>query len=222
RPVAVAARGKRDWPARWPRVAGAAYSILAKRPRGTDVEVGSHYARLAYLRADERAARVLDEGLARFPASATLHDCLRQRILREQGIGGLETVYAEMLARDEQQPSLPWFAAYAAVVEAEFRRRRNDPERAVAAYDRALGLFDRAIAADPACKDSADHYAAIALAGRARVALEAGDLERALADTLASFARRPSSAASLDGLNLSAVDTAKMLRAQLVAQQRTE
>jgi hypothetical protein len=62
----------------------------------------------------------------------------------------------------------------------------------------------------------------VALGGKARVELEQGDEEAALASLLASFARRQASAATLDGLNLSAVDTAKMLLARLQEDGREE
>jgi hypothetical protein len=45
--------------------------------------------------------------------------------------------------------------------------------------------------------------------------LEARDLDRATALLVASFARAPSAAASLDGLNLSPADTSRSLRARL-------
>jgi hypothetical protein len=62
----------------------------------------------------------------------------------------------------------------------------------------------------------------LALAGRARIELQRGDVERSLADLVASFERKPEAAASLDGLNISPVDTAKMLRAKLVELKRDE
>ena len=54
----------------------------------------------------------------------------------------------------------------------------------------------------------------MALAGRARVLLEQRDLDGAPAALIASFERRPASAASFDGLGLTAVETAKMIAAR--------
>ena len=48
------------------------------------------------------------------------------------------------------------------------------------------------------------------------------DDEHALEDLLASFLRRPEAAASLDGLNISPVDTAKMLKARLSQTKRED
>jgi hypothetical protein len=49
----------------------------------------------------------------------------------------------------------------------------------------------------------------MALGGRARLAFEHGENVRAGELLLASFARQPDAASALDGLNLSAVDTAR-------------
>ena len=55
----------------------------------------------------------------------------------------------------------------------------------------------------------------MAIAGKARIALERKKYQLALDGILASFERREAAAASLDGLNLSAVATAKTLLARL-------
>src|SRR5690606_39452021 len=93
---------------------------------------------------------------------------------------------------------------------------------ATAAYARGIAHFERFIAASPERRASADHSVALAHGGRARLAYEANDDERALAEVLASFRRRPASAATQDGLNISTVDTAKMLLTRLRAENRTE
>jgi hypothetical protein len=220
--IVAAARAKQDWPGQWLTDASAAYSVLAKHPLGTEVQIASHYDLLSHLGARGRAARVLEDGLARFPDSPTLHDCLRARILRERGPDGLLEVYDAMLAEPEAGAKLPWFAGYAAMVAAEFRRRVGRVDEAGAAYERSIARFEGAIARDPESADSADHFVALALAARARLALEAGAVEAALDELLAAFARRPLSAASLDGLNITPMDTGRMLRARLVGDERQD
>jgi hypothetical protein len=158
---------------------------------------------------------VLEQGIARFPSSPMLHDRLRARALREGGADGLISTYDRMLGADGAAEDLSWFAGYAAVVAAEFHRRRGRAEQAVAAYGKSLQLFDRAVERLPASQPAADHYAAIALAGLARVAFQADDQQGALDRLLASFARAPASAGTLDGLGLSAVDTARSLAGKL-------
>ncbi len=220
--IEKAVREKADWPPEWLTDVNAAYDVLAKHPLGTDHQVAMHQDFLRRLGAGAKADRVLDEGLARFPDSWALHQRMRGRILGEKGVAGLEPAYEAMLARESASPRLEWFAGYTSIIAAEFHRRANDNDAAAASYDRAIAHYDRAIASYEDCRDSSNHYVAVALAGRGRIALEGGDLDAALADLLASFERRPNSANTLDGLNLSAVDTAKMLRARLTRAERTE
>ncbi|HLU38645.1 MAG TPA: hypothetical protein VK081_04620, partial [Planctomycetota bacterium] len=220
--ITKAVLAKEDWPQEWMTDVHSAYAVLARHPLGTDQHVADHYDFLRWLRARGQAARVLDAGLERFPGSALLHDRLRGRILREQGIEGLERTYAELLQREGAPADLSWFAGYAALVAAEFHRRAGAADDANAAYERGIAHFERFIAASPERRDSADHYVALAHGGRARLAYEANDDERALAEVLASFRRRPASAATQDGLNISTVDTAKMLLTRLRAENRTE
>jgi len=62
----------------------------------------------------------------------------------------------------------------------------------------------------------------MAHAGRARMALDRDDPRAALDEVLASFRRRASSAASLDGLNVNAVGTANLLLVRLEGAGETE
>jgi len=161
---------------------------------------------------------VLSAGLARFPESWLLHERLRPQGLEGRGVDGLEAVYADLLRSEPRSPSIDWFAGYASLVTAEYHRRAGNPAAARDAYGRAISHYEHGIELNPASRASADHYVAVALAGRARLALEGGDLARALEELLSSFARKPEAAATLDGLNLSAVDTARMLLARLRAE----
>ena len=215
RQIIDAWRAREQWPGQWLTDVNAAYSVLAKHPLGTDSHVVSHHDFLKWLNAMGPAARVLDDGLARFPESPVLHDRLRARILREKGVNGLEAVYESMLAEEDASPNLPWFAGYTSIVAAEFHRRAGRDEQAVGAYERAIAHYERSIEANPVSRESADHYVALALAGQARLALEDEEWERCLSLLLSSFERRPIAAGSLDGLGISPVDTARMLLARL-------
>jgi tetratricopeptide (TPR) repeat protein len=222
RAIWKAVREGQEWPREWLTDVHAAYSVLAVHPLGNDLQVVAHHDFLRSMGAGAQAAAALQEGLKRFPDSAFLHDRLRASILAEQGVGGLEPAYEALLARPDAPPTLPWFAGYTSLVVAEFHRRAGDDSAALSAYERAIAHFDRSIATYPDGADSADHYVALALAGRARLALERGDDPAAVDELLASFARRPRSAGQLDGLGLTAVATSQMLRSRLEAGGKSE
>lgn len=170
--IGRAVRNKEEWPGEWLTDLNAAYSVLAQHPLGTDVHAASHYDFLKFLEADLAATRVLDAGLERFPNSWVLHDRLRGQILEDQGAIGLEPAYAAMVAEEDALPSTVWFAAYTSIVAAEYYRRMSDDDEAIAAYGRSLAFYEKSAEINPSSKDSADHYSAIALGGRARIYYE--------------------------------------------------
>ncbi|MBK7877481.1 MAG: hypothetical protein IPJ77_17395 [Planctomycetes bacterium] len=211
-----AVREKKEWPTQWLADLDAAYRVLAQHPQGTDAQVVAHYDLLHYLGGRAEARAVLERGLDRFPDSAWLHERFRGRILEDQGAAGLEPAYDAWMARPGTHTNAQWFAGYATFVAAEYAKRSGDDVAAEAAYGRVIARYDRAIGANPSCKDSADHYVALALAARAWIEHERGANERAVDDLLASFARKPSAAASLDGLNRSPVSIARIVLAKLL------
>lgn len=213
--ITEAVRKKEQWPGQWLTDVNATYAVLAKHPLGTDLHAAAHYDFLKVLGAGGRASRVLDEGLRRFPDSGTLHDCLRSRSLEERGAAGLESTYEAMLRQEDASPNLEWFAGLASIVAAEFQRRAGKDTEATTAYARAIDHYESSIKIKPDSKEASDHYIALAQAGQARLAYERGDHEQALSKLLACFKRRPQAAASRDGLNISPVDTARMLGARL-------
>jgi len=220
--IRTAVRAKEEWPKEWLTDVNDAYAILARHPQGTDYQVAAHNDFLWRLGAGGRATTVLDEGLKRFPESALLHTRLRGRILGQKGHAGLEPTYAAMLASADATPNLVWFAGYASMVAAEYYRRENAPAESWEAYGRAIEFYRRATETNPASRDSSDHYIAMAHAGRARCALDRRMEEDALTEILAAFERREASAADLDGMNLSAVATAKTLLNRLEEQDELE
>jgi tetratricopeptide (TPR) repeat protein len=220
--IAKALAANEPWPPEWLTDVHAAYSVLARHPHGNDQQVLAHYDFLRRMGATAKAAQVLDEGLARFPDSWVLHDRMRGRILAEKGVGELEAAYDSMLRSEIASPHTEWFAGYASIVAAEYYRRSNQDTDAVAAYERAIAHYENAIATTAESRESADHYVALAIAGRARVELERGDYERAHADVLASFERKTDAADDLDGLGFSPVGTAQMLLAKLKDTERVE
>lgn len=210
-----ALRAKQPWPPQWLAELNAAYTAMARHPDGRDDLIAGHYDVLQWLGARRPAARFLDDGLARFPASDLLHARLRQRALEQGGPAGIEATYRELLAKGEPSVALRSFAGYAALVAAEYHRRAGDGAAAQASYDTAIRWYEEAIVALPDERAAADHFIALAIAGKARLAFERRDDATAVAQLIASFARSPSSAATLDGLNVSPVDSAKMVLARL-------
>lgn len=220
--IREAYRERKPWPPEWLSDVNAAYALVAKNAFATDEQLVSFHDFLRWLGGAQRARAILDEALERFPASPLAHDRLRTRLLFESGPTGLETGYAARVARDPSNPDLQWFAGYAALVAAEHRRREGDAESAFAAYDRGIAYFEEAARIQPETAANAEHFAALGLAGRARLALERADLERAVDEMVASLERSPAAAATPDGLNITPVDTAKMLRARLEEAGKTE
>jgi hypothetical protein len=218
--IRKALREKVEWPGQWLADVHAACSVLARHPYGTDTQIEAHYDFLDSLGADRQAEQILQAGLDRFPDSPALHERLRGRILSRRGVAQLEAEYEDRLNRGDDGESLSWYAGFASAVAAEFHRRAGRDNEAFAAYARAIAHYERDIEQHESARLAADTEIAMALAGRARVALQQGDVEQSLSLVLSSFARQPDAAANLDGLNLSPVDTAKMLRALLASGQR--
>jgi tetratricopeptide (TPR) repeat protein len=220
--IVTAHRAKEEWPRQWLTDVHETYAVLAAHPFGTDEQAAHHFDFLQFFGGAVAAGKALDTGLARFPASPLLHERLRARLLREQGVQALAEHYDQALAKDATSPTTTWFAGYAALVRAEHHRRRGGSELANAAYAQAIELFERAAKLDPNTVESCDHYIAMALGGRSRVHFESDALEPAVADLLAAFTRCPAATPVLDGLNLSGADTARMLVAKTRAAGRTD
>lgn len=215
--IKAAVREEKPWQSQWLADLHAAYSLLLRHPLGTDGQVAWHYDFLAWLGADHRAQRVLDEGLGRFAESTALHERLRDRILKESGPDGLEAYYAKMLEERKEGGRVGALAGGASVVAAEHHRRMGRFEEALDCYGRAISYYESAIAGDPAEREAADRAIALVHAARARVLLELKQEGKALEAMLASFARSPSSAGTRDGMGIKPGETAQMLLSRLRA-----
>jgi hypothetical protein len=209
--IVAAVREKQQWPSEWTTDVHTAYSLLLKHPLGTAQHVAWHFDFLDFFRSPD-TDEVLAQGLARFPESALLHERLRRRLLKSGGPDALEADYARRLAADDAPAVLPWFAGYASLIAAEQHRRRQRADDAIGAYRRALEHFasyrERSGAAD------GTHYEALAHGGIARLQLQAGELAATVAELQQVFALAPVAAAATDGLGITAMLTAEMLRAR--------
>lgn len=210
-------RARTSWPPEWLADVNAAYAFLAQHPLSTAEHLLSLYDFLRWIGAGLRANAVLDAALARFPDSARVHERVREKALWESGPEGLEATYSALLSGLGANRALERHAGYASLVAAEHHRRAAELDAALESYARAIEAYERHLAAQPEARVEADHFVAIGLAGRARIALERGDLPLATNELVACFARSPSSAASPDGLNITPVETSRQLRNQLEA-----
>lgn len=207
--IQKAVREKAKWPSEWMTDVHTAYSLLLVHPLGTDQNVADHYDFLDFFRSPDTEV-VLTSGLKRFPASAQLHQRLRAQLLRKGGVKLLEAEYDRMLAAKDAPAVMPWFAGYASLVCAEQHRRRSRPDDAVASYRKALTHFEGYKQATKS-NDGA-HYEAMAHGGLAKLALQKGDLDLTFSELQRVFAICPTAAAAVDGLSVTAMQTAEMLR----------
>lgn len=222
RAIADAVKNKQDWPPKWMSDLHASYSVLAQHPLGNVIQAMTHYDFLVALGAERQAGQSLRQAMARFPENWDLHARFRGQILRQRGVVGLEAAYERWLEREDAPRTLAWFAGYASIQAAETWRKSNSPTAAQASYDRALAHYEAMIAADPQTEASSKPYMAMALAGRARLKMEAQDLPGAHQDLLRSFEVSPESAALLDGLSLSGYVTSVTLQARLIEAKEEE
>jgi len=216
RAISEAVTAKQAWDPSWMSDLHATYSILAQHPLGNLVQVLTHYDFLASLGAYKQAAAALRQALERYPSSWDLHARFRAQVERQGGVRALESSYQRWLARDNAPAHLSWFAGYASIQAAEAWRKANQPKEALASYGRAIGHYQTAMREDAATTQSSQTYLALVHAGRARIALEAQQLETAMQELLAAFEADPSASAKLDGLNFSAYVTSVTLRARLL------
>jgi hypothetical protein len=215
RAIRASVKEKTSFPPGWLADVDAAYAVLLKHPLGTEGQVLWHYDLLDWLGARAQATRVLRRGLERFADSEAIHARLRERLLKTEGPAGLEATYAAM-AREKGDTGRARFAAgLASVLAAEHLRRNRASADALPAYGRALDWLDRAAQADASLALAVDEAQALALAGRARVRLQRGELEPALEDVLASYRRSPGSAGTRDGLGVTPADTGQTLLGRL-------
>ncbi len=209
--IVVAVRQTQDWDPSWMSDVHTTYGLLQKHPLGTDQHSADHYDFLHYFGAPEVDA-VLDRGLERFPLSPRLHERLRARRLEQGGPEALQQDYERRLAQPGAAPALPWFAGYAEMVAAEHHRRAQQDDAATRAYQRAIDRFARYRAATG--NQDGEHFVAMSHGGIARLRLQAGDRAGTFAALQASFATNPAAAAATDGLGITTMQTAEMLRAR--------
>ena len=214
--IQKAAKAKTTWPPQWLSEEQSAYAVLSQHPLATETEVTRHYDFLVRLGAVAPASRALQKGLKRHEDSSALHERFRLLLVAKSGVDGVEAAYEAWMLRADAPQYLRWFAAQASIFTAEQLRKVNRLKDADAAYQRALNHFTVQSSATPETAENSKTFEVLAMAGRARIALETGDAATAHTLILAAFDHKPEAAATLDGQQVSPVGVAKKILAALL------
>ena len=206
-----------EWPASWITDTAAAHRVLITTPTSTETHFAAFLDFLSAIQAWGPQPEVLRRGLARFPASAKLHEYLRLITLADYGAQALEDVYAAMESPPGYEPHINWFAGLASLVAAERQAENRHPEAAIAAYRRSVQRFEWSIRGAEGFAPSASHYICLALAGRARLHADAADWVEAIETIEAAFAANPDAVRQKDGLGQTPREHADAIRSTLNA-----
>jgi len=152
----------------------------------------------AGLRAEAR--KQLEEVVQRFPASLAVHDRWRNRMLVDLGAELMRHRYAQHVTEASDRATAQWYAGYAALIAAERHTADKRQIEAENAYSDSIERFADSAAQNANYADTANHYAVLALAGRAQIRLNRKNLTRAGKDILAAVALREGSLDEDDGL----------------------
>ncbi|MCA8980601.1 MAG: hypothetical protein H6831_16655 [Planctomycetes bacterium] len=165
----------------------AAHEVLIRHPMGTEAQALHAFQLLGAV--DLRAAqrRAIELALERWPQSGTMHEWYRWVVLRDEGPDGLLRAYdgRRLAGIDRAQRSS--FAGLAKLQAAERRIEERDTQRALEDYRLAFQDLEDAVGASASVGSFARWYQAQARAGRARLFLESGRLDEALAEILLCF-----------------------------------
>ena len=155
------------------------------------------------------------------PASPTAHERLRNRMLVDRGAEALRADYAAYVAAAEDKATASWFAGYAAIVAAELQMKDKRFDVALAAYTDCIERFAASVAANADYADSANHFAVLALAGRALLHHQQGTADAAVDDLLRARSLRAASMDEVDGLGRKPSAVAERIGRELRAQGNT-
>ncbi|MCZ6597539.1 MAG: hypothetical protein O7B99_07870 [Planctomycetota bacterium] len=180
-----------DWPAAWLSDANAAYGVLGIHPRGTVDVICAHADLLGYLGATGPKWDILVAAVSRYPASTIVHRRIRNHVIARSGADALVAAYAELRERSSDPAAHSWFAGYAAMVAAGEASGPWQSDEAWNAYEEAIALFERSIAANVGYAPSARNHMARARASQARIASFADRAEAAVEKLLLAYGSRP-------------------------------
>ena len=204
-----------DWPSSWVADIHAAYEALVRHPNCTEAQIISYLNWLNALETYAPQPAVLSRALELFPISGDIHEQLRFQVLRDAGARALEQTYARMTPSRENRSTIGWFAGLASLVAAEQDVQNQQPDDALATYERSIQQFQAAIEESPNFAASANHYVCLAKVGRGRLFMSTKQWGLAIEEVRDGIALSPTSATTADGSGQTPTDTAKALHSAL-------
>lgn len=195
----------------------AAHEVLLGHPLGTEAQAlrGFQLLGAVNLRAAQR--RAVELALERWPGSGTLHEWYRWVVMRDEGPDGLLTAYeGRALSGLEREQRLS-FSGLAKLQAAERRIEERDPQRALEDYRLAFRDLEEAVGAGASVGTFARWYQAQARAGRARLFLDSGRLDEALAEILLCFTFETAAHDEPDARGVRPRETLRAVRDALLA-----
>ena len=174
--------------------------LLASRNAGEERGVLAGIALLEFAGLRGEARSRLEQLVQRFPGSVTVHERWRTRMLVDLGAELMRHRYAKFVTEQQDRATAQWYAGYAALVAAERHTLDSRVIEAENAYGDAIERFLDSAKLNEAYADTANHYAVLALAGRAEIRLLRDNLTAAAKDLLRAAELRPDSLDEDDGL----------------------
>lgn len=196
--------------------------LLAENNAGDErgLLAGISLLEFAGLRAEAR--KQLELVVLRFPGSITVHDRWRTRMMIDLGAELMRHRYAQYVTDSDDRATAQWYAGYAALIAAERHTSDRRVIEAENAYSDAIERFEASAAANEDYADSANHYAVLALAGRADIRSRRKNLTGAVGDLVKAAALRPASLDENDGLMRKPRSIASRLHTVLMSDGKTE
>ncbi|MBL8732006.1 MAG: hypothetical protein JNN13_06525 [Planctomycetes bacterium] len=199
----------------------AAFELLAAHGGAAEATALAGIGLYEYAGLRREARLRLDDLLGRFPASAAVHERWRNRRLIDFGAARMRQAYDDWADHAADPGTAMWFAGYGALVAAEQHVKDDHHPAAIVAYGDAVERFAKSAASNADFADSANHFAVLALAGRATLR-PASDAAAAVDDLLRAAALRPESLDDSDGLQQKPRAIADRLARALTAAGNTE
>lgn len=196
----------------------AAHRAIANYSTATTADALQRISFLGALDLWRAQSEVVEAAVRRDPSSSELHAWLRSIALRDSGSLGLTEAYQRLVANLDGASVARWYHGVGELFAAEHAVRARDTAGALRAYETCVRVFDAAVASEANYSGSASHYAALALAGMARVLTGEGRDTEAVVALEQAFERAtvaPASLNSRDGLGATPREVVALVRGAL-------